>query len=212
MAVFGLFGERESDPYKLSSPQVFLLTMIVFLILTSFVALILSRQVMAAFVTNPGLNGLILGVLMLGIALALMQVIRLFREVRWINSFRSGIADGVEPILLAPMKTLLTRTQATSLSASSMRSLLDSIGTRLDESRDIARYLIGLLVFLGLLGTFWGLLQTIGSIGDTIQTLERRFRRRYLVCLARSSWAFSICRPGVRKIASMSNWKTGFRR
>ncbi|MCU0831182.1 MAG: MotA/TolQ/ExbB proton channel family protein [Rhizobiaceae bacterium] len=172
MAFFGLFGERESDPHKLSNPQVFLLTQIIFLVLAGFVALILSRQVMAAFTTNPGLNGLILGVLLIGIILALGQVIRLFREVRWVNSFRSGMADGTDPVLLAPMKTLLTRTQATALSASSMRSLLDSIATRLDESRDMARYLTGLLVFLGLLGTFWGLLQTIGSIGDTIQTLE----------------------------------------
>jgi hypothetical protein len=151
---------------------VFLLTMIVFLVLAGFVALILSRQVAAAFVTNPGLNGLILGVLVVGIALAMAQVIRLFREVRWVNSFRSGITETVEPVLLAPMKTLLGRSQATTLSSSSMRSLLDSIATRLDESRDIARYLTGLLVFLGLLGTFWGLLQTIGSIGNTIQTLE----------------------------------------
>jgi biopolymer transport protein ExbB/TolQ len=172
MAALGLFGERESDPHKLSSPRVFLMTQVIFLILAGFVALILSRQAYAAFITNPGLNGLIFGVLLIGVGLALMQVLRLFREVRWVNSFRTGVADGTEPVLLAPMKTLLTRTQATSLSAASMRSLLDSIATRLDESRDIARYLTGLLVFLGLLGTFWGLLQTIGSIGDTIQTLE----------------------------------------
>lgn len=172
MAFFGLFGDRENDPHKLSSPQVFLLTMIIFLVLAAFVALILSRQVATAFSTNPGLNGLIIGVLLIGILLAFAQVIGLFREVRWVNSYRSGIADTAEPVLLAPMKSLLTRTQATALSTGAMRSLLESIATRLDESRDIARYLTGLLVFLGLLGTFWGLLGTIGSIGDTIQTLE----------------------------------------
>ncbi len=172
MALSGIFGAREYDPHKLSSPQVFLATMIIFLILAAFVALILSRQVITAFSSNPGLNGLILGVLVIGILLAFGQVMRLFKEVRWVNSFRTGSGDRAEPVLLAPMKSLLSRTQATALSTSSMRSILDSIATRLDESRDIARYLIGLLVFLGLLGTFWGLLQTIGSIGNTIQTLE----------------------------------------
>ncbi len=172
MALSGIFGSREYDPHKLSSPQVFLATMLIFLILSAFVALILSRQVIEAFSSNPGLNGLILGVLIIGIGLAFSQVMRLFREVRWVNSFRTGSGERAEPVLLAPMKTLLSRTQATALSTSSMRSILDSIATRLDESRDIARYLIGLLVFLGLLGTFWGLLQTIGSIGNTIQSLE----------------------------------------
>jgi hypothetical protein len=172
MALSGIFGSREYDPHKLSSPQVFLATMVIFLILAAFVALILSRQVITAFSSNPGLNGLIVGVLVTGIILAFNQVMRLFKEVRWVNSFRTGSGDRAEPVLLAPMKSLLSRTQATALSTSSMRSILDSIATRLDESRDIARYLIGLLVFLGLLGTFWGLLQTIGSIGNTIQTLE----------------------------------------
>ena len=159
------------DPERLSSPQVFLLSMLVFLAISGFVAAILYRQISAAFVTNPGLNGLILGVLTVGILLAFLQVIRLFREVRWVNSFRDG-EDAKPPVLLAPMQALLSRSSATALSTVSMRSILDSIATRLDESRDISRYLIGLLVFLGLLGTFWGLLQTIGSIGDTIQSLD----------------------------------------
>lgn len=172
MAFSGIFGSREYDPHKLSSPQVFLATMVVFLVLAAFVALILSRQIVTAFSSNPGLNGLIFAVLLIGIGLAFSQVMRLFREVRWVNSFRTGSGERAEPLLLAPMKTLLTRTQATALSTSAMRSILDSIATRLDESRDIGRYLIGLLVFLGLLGTFWGLLETISSIGNTIQTLE----------------------------------------
>lgn len=172
MAFSGFFGSREYDPHKLSSPQVFLATMVVFLVLAAFVALVLSRQIVTAFSSNPGLNGLIFAVLFIGIGLAFSQVMRLFREVRWVNSFRTGSGERAEPLLLAPMKTLLTRTQATALSTSAMRSILDSIATRLDESRDIGRYLIGLLVFLGLLGTFWGLLETISSIGNTIQTLE----------------------------------------
>lgn len=167
---------QEYDPYKLSNPNLFLLSMIIFLIIVGFLAAILYRQILSAFVTNPGLNGLILGVLLVGVLLVLVQVIRLIPEVRWVNSFRQGGAelDGVrEPVLLAPMKALLGQSgHEMSITTHSMQSILDSIANRLDESRDISRYLIGLLVFLGLLGTFWGLLQTIGSIGDTIQSLD----------------------------------------
>ncbi|RST88238.1 flagellar motor protein MotA [Aquibium carbonis] len=176
MAWFGSTAEDalsggQYDPQKLSSPQVFLLSMLIFVAIAGFVAAILYRQISSAFTTNPGLNGLIIGVLAVGVLLAFNQVVRLFREVRWVNSFRAG-SEARDPVLLAPMKVLLGRSSATALSTVSLRTILDSIATRLDESRDISRYLIGLLVFLGLLGTFWGLLQTIGSIGDTIQTLD----------------------------------------
>jgi len=170
----GLVGSSdvmEYDPHRLSSPQVFVLSMMVFLAIVAFIAAILTRQISAAFASNPGLNGLILGVLVVGILLAFQQTVRLFREVRWINSFRAG-SEVTEPVLLAPMKALLSRSSSMALSTSSMRSMLDSIATRLDESRDVLRYLTGLLIFLGLLGTFWGLLATIGSIGDTIQSLD----------------------------------------
>ena len=169
---------KSYDTHRLSSPQVFLLSMVIFLIIVGFVAAILYRQISAAFVTNPGLNGLIIFVLAVGILLALIQVIRLMPEVSWVNSFREGNADldtGREPVLLAPMKGMIGQSgRDMSLTTGSMRSILDSIATRLDESRELSRYLIGLLVFLGLLGTFWGLLQTIGSIGDTIQSLDPR--------------------------------------
>jgi len=174
MRPFGIGGSSDVigyDPYKLSSPQVFLFSMLVFLAIVAFIAAILTRQISAAFTTNPGLNGLILGVLVVGILLTILQTIRLFREVRWVNSFRAG-SETTEPVLLAPMKAMLSRSSTMAFSTSSMRSMLDSIATRLDESRDISRYLTGLLVFLGLLGTFWGLLATIGSIGDTIASLD----------------------------------------
>ncbi len=163
------------DPNRLSSPQVFLLSMLIFLAIAAFVIAILYRQVSIAFSSNPGLNGLIVGVLAVGILLSFLQVIRLFREIRWVNAFRRGDGDRpntAEPVLLAPMKALMGRRQSMALSTSALRSLLDSIATRLDEARDISRYLTGLLVFLGLLGTFWGLLETIKSIGDTIQALN----------------------------------------
>ncbi|MET2831896.1 MotA/TolQ/ExbB proton channel family protein [Mesorhizobium shangrilense] len=159
------------DPHKLSSPQVFLLTMVIFLVIVAFIAAILTRQISTAFVTNPGLNGLIIGVLVVGILLAFVQVGRLFREVRWVNSFRAG-SETTEPVLLAPMKAMIGRSSSMAFSTSSMRTMLDSIATRLDESRDTSRYLVGLLVFLGLLGTFWGLLNTIASIRETIESLD----------------------------------------
>ncbi|MCK5933174.1 MAG: MotA/TolQ/ExbB proton channel family protein [Fulvimarina manganoxydans] len=163
------------DAMRLSSPLVFLWSMLVFLALAGFVAAILGRQVSQAFATNPGLNGLIVGVLTVGIVLALLQVWRLSREVRWVNAYRDGdesFQRMKDPVLLAPMRAMIGGRRTISLSTTSMRSILDSIATRLDETRDIARYLIGLLVFLGLLGTFWGLLRTIGSIGATIQGLD----------------------------------------
>lgn len=163
-------ADENYDPHRLSSPQVFLMSMVVFLAIVAFIAIILTRQISSAFVTNPGLNGLIVGVLLVGILLAFGQIFRLYREIRWVNSFRAG-DEAAEPILLAPMKALLGRSSI-GFSANSMRTMLDSIANRLDESRDISRYLIGLLVFLGLLGTFWGLLGTIGAIGETIQSLD----------------------------------------
>jgi hypothetical protein len=161
--------------HKLSNPTHFLWTMIIFLILVGFVAAILYRQAHTAFMANPGLNGFILGVLLIGIVLVFNQVISLMPEVRWFNSYRAaGSAEkvGRDPRLLAPMRGLVGRRQTMTLSPSSQRSILDSIGTRLDESREISRYLIGLLVFLGLLGTFWGLIETIGSISGVIQSLD----------------------------------------
>ena len=164
----------DKDSYRLSSPHIFLVRMIVFLVLIGFVALILQRQIMVAFMANPGLNGLILGVLFIGIVLALRQVALLFPEIRWVNALREG--DGArtrQPVLLAPVSLILGQGLARrAISALTLRAVLDSIGTRLDESREIARYLTGLLVFLGLLGTFWGLLETVASIGGVIKAMQ----------------------------------------
>ncbi len=160
----------------LTRPQVFFWRMIIFLILVAFLVAILYTQTVSAFMTNPGLNGLIVGVLFIGIAYAFRQIVRLFPEIRWVNDFRiadPGLKVAKAPVLLAPMATMLRdRTGHVSLSTLSMRSILDSIGSRLDEARDISRYLVGLLIFLGLLGTFWGLLDTINAVGQTIATLN----------------------------------------
>ena len=178
LALSGWGGSADTSdeyPHKLSSPMAFFWTMVIFLIIVGFVAAILFRQAQAAFLSNPGLNGLILGVLLIGILLVFNHVLGLRPEVRWFNSFRAaGSAEkvGRDPVLLAPMRALIGRHHSVALSTATLRSILDSIATRLDESRDTSRYLIGLLVFLGLLGTFWGLLGTIGSISTVIQSLD----------------------------------------
>ena len=160
---------------RLTPPGVFLLRMLIFLTLVSFLAAILFEQLRRSLMTNPGLNGLIIGVLLLGIVYAFRQVTRLYPEIRWVNAFRiadPGLTIAHKPRLLAPMATMLRdRTGTLSLSTAAMRSFMDSIGSRLDEARDTGRYLVGLLVFLGLLGTFWGLLETIQSVGRAIDTL-----------------------------------------
>ncbi|MBD8876847.1 MULTISPECIES: flagellar motor protein MotA [Stappiaceae] len=166
---------RDFDPYSLSSPKAYLSFMIIFLVIVSFIAFILYRQISVAFMSNPGLNGLIIMVAVFGILLLFGRVIRLFPEISWVNSFRIGDPglDTRAPVLLAPMATLLgNKVGEMALTPTTARSILDSIGMRLEESREISRYLTGLLVFLGLLGTFWGLLQTVSAVGATIQSLD----------------------------------------
>jgi hypothetical protein len=167
---------KELDPLKLTSPRIFLVRMLVFLILCSLVVVVLYRQIMVAFMANPGLNAIIIFVMLIGIALAFRQVIRLFREVNWVNSFRladPGIAVERPPVLLAPMAALLgDRIGRMAISAQVMRGILDSIAARLDEARDLSRYLTGLLIFLGLLGTFWGLIDTVSSVGRVLEGLK----------------------------------------
>src|SRR5579872_2370225 len=162
---------------KLASPRIFLVRMLVFLVLCALVAIVLYRQIITAFFANPGLNALIGAVLLIGIILAFRQVMRLYPEVAWVNNFRiadPGLAIDRHPTLLAPMAAILggERSGRMTISQQTMRHLLDSIATRLDEARDISRYMTGLLVFLGLLGTFWGLIETVGSVRDVINGLR----------------------------------------
>ena len=162
---------------KLSSPRIFLVRMLVFLVLCALVMIVLYKQIVSAFFANPGLNALIGAVLLIGTILSFRQVIRLYPEVSWVNNFRiadPGLAVESYPTLLAPMAAILggERTGRMAITQQTMRHLLDSIATRLDEARDISRYMTGLLVFLGLLGTFWGLIDTVGSVGKVIEGLK----------------------------------------
>ncbi|MFV0296763.1 MAG: flagellar motor protein MotA [Hyphomicrobiaceae bacterium] len=171
-------GATRSHARTLNTPGTFLRGMIIFCVLVCFLVAIIAKQLETAFWNNPALNGLITAVLLIGILRAFGQVARIYPEVRWVNAFRiadPGLAIAHRPVLLAPMATMLRdRTGHLLLSTTSMRSIMDSIGGRLDESRETGRYLVGLLVFLGLLGTFWGLLETIQSVGGAINALDTR--------------------------------------
>ena len=161
----------------MTRPTVYLLRMAIFLLLVIAVVFLLLASFLDAFQANPALNGLILGVMLLGIIYIFRQVQMLAPEVEWIEGYRTnrpGLSSTRQaPRMVAPMATMLGERQGrVSLSTLSMRSILDSIGSRLDESRELSRYLIGLLIFLGLLGTFWGLLKTIGAVGDVVGGLS----------------------------------------
>jgi len=156
----------------ITRPRRFVLRMLLFVAVVLAVAAVLHRTLIEAFLATPLLNGLILGVLLSGVIYTFRQVIALEREVEWLETFRRnrpGLAGLGQPRLLAPMAAMIAeKRDRLTLSALAMRSLLDGIRSRLDETREISRYTVGLLIFLGLLGTFWGLIQTIGAIAEVI--------------------------------------------
>ncbi|CAA7620347.1 flagellar motor protein MotA [Magnetospirillum sp. UT-4] len=159
----------------MTQPRRYLLRMAAFLAAVAAVAALLAPGLLAAFMANPGLNGLIVGVFLVGIAMNFRQVLLLKPEVEWLEGWRRGqpVTSGGRLRLLAPMAGALGERQGRmSLSAVGLRSILDSIAARLDESRELARYFVGLLIFLGLLGTFWGLSRTVGSVGEVIASLS----------------------------------------
>ncbi len=163
----------------MTRPASYLLRMAIFLVLVGIVAALLSPVLITAFMNNPFLNSLILLILLLGILWNLRQVLRLAPEVRWLETYqtaRTRLAALPAPKLLAPMASMLAARESHghgntghfTLSATAMRSLLDGIASRLDEGRELSRYMTGLLIFLGLLGTFWGLLKTVSSVSEVI--------------------------------------------
>ncbi len=161
----------------MSQPIRVLFWMLGFLAVVAAGAALLIVPLGAAFAATPVFNGLILLVFAVGIAVNIRQVLRLQGEVRWIEAFRRSPADrppAEAPVLLAPMAKLLAGRERSqlALSPASSRTLLDTIYLRLEEQRDLSRYLVGLLIFLGLLGTFWGLLRTIASVSDIIAGLS----------------------------------------
>ena len=165
----------------MSHSRRFLLRMILFLVLVTVLAVALGRPLVTAFMGNPGVNGVILVILLAGIAYIFRQVLLLDPEIDWIENFRyhqdgddSTSESPSAPRLLAPMARMLGTRQGrrVSLSATSLQTLLDGIGSRLAETRETSRYLIGVLIFLGLLGTFYGLLETVRSVGSVLGGLN----------------------------------------
>jgi len=172
----GTASNAKTGRTAMTYTNVYMTRMGVFLVLAIIGAGVVHRQLIEAFAANPAINGIILFVLFLGILFVFRQVLMLRTEVNWIEVYRSqapGISVTSPPKLLAPMAAMIGDRQGQlRLNTTSMRSILDGISARLDESRDISRYLIGLLIFLGLLGTFWGLLQTVSSVAAVIAGLQ----------------------------------------
>ncbi|WP_238229926.1 MotA/TolQ/ExbB proton channel family protein [Methylobacterium hispanicum] len=144
--------------------------MLVFLILVGFLAFVLFRQITPAFLANPGLNGLILGVLLIAVLLAFGQVLRLFREAAYVNAVAAG-AEARAPRLLKPLEPAVAA-RAGGAALPGTRAFLDTVAARLDEGRDSLRYIAGLLILLGLLGTFWGLIDTLSAVGSVIRSMR----------------------------------------
>jgi len=154
----------------------FLIRMGGFLVFVLLAVALLHEGLLHAFLNNIALNTLILLILLVGIALNFRQVIQLEYDAAWLDDARhrreAPTLSGHGPLLLVPLARLVEeKGDRFALSPMATRSILDGISSRLDESRDIARYFTGLMIFLGLLGTFWGLSQTVGSIGEVIRNL-----------------------------------------
>lgn len=162
----------------MSNPKYSIFWMLIYLGIVAFVGALLYEPLKSAFLANWVFNLLILCVLLIGIGITFRQVLVLRPELEWIKIFRTGqtgLSVTTEPRLLKPLAKNLdshVKHDRFSMSALSLRTVLDGIRSRLDESREISRYMIGLLVFLGLLGTFWGLLGTIDAVGRVIGGLE----------------------------------------
>ncbi len=191
----GVHMSRDSNFMSVSYPQIYLLRMVLFLFLAIVFVLIIYPQIAFAFQANVGLNGFIIVLLILGIVYVFRQVIMLFREIRWVKYFQydNEAMHKVKPQLLAPIASIFANhdKKITSMSPQAMRSLLDTISARLDEEREIGRYLIALLVFMGLLGTFWGLLDTIRSISYVFNALD--------VSVAESTLIFDQLKTGLEE-------------
>jgi hypothetical protein len=165
----------------MNRPRRFLVRMALFVAAVAAVAFVLRQPLLLAFMGNPLVNGIILGILLAGILYIFRQVIQLNPEIAWIENFQHnqeeamvGSRRGAVPRLLASMARMLEARQGmrVSLSPTSLQTLLDGIGTRLSETRETSRYLIGVLIFLGLLGTFYGLLVTVRSVGGVVGALS----------------------------------------
>ena len=215
--------------------------MALFVIAAAAAVYVLRVPAMAAFLANPALNGVILGVLLVGVFVCVRQAATLNAEIAWVEGYlrqAAGAPPSHPPRLMGPIARALGEDgRKATLTTFSTRALLDGVGTRLDEGRELARYLVGLLIFLGLLGTFWGLLETVRSISSVVDDLTvdstakdagsqmfDQLRSGLRAPLDGMGTAFSsslfglsgalalgfwTCRPGKRRTGSTMMWKTG---
>ncbi len=163
----------EAEP-QFSQPISQITWMLIVLGLVGAGAYLAYPTISPLFLANPGLNGFIVLVFFIGVLACFLQVFTLMSSVRWLERFAGSQTEeaGTAPRLLAPLATLLrARSARMQLGATSTRSILDSVATRIDEAREITRYLVNLLIFLGLLGTFYGLATTVPAVVDTIRSL-----------------------------------------
>lgn len=167
--------DREAEPHIFTQPYSQILTMLVVLGLVGVGAYLAYPKVSPVFLANPWFNGFIAFVFVIGVLACFWQVIQLVNSVIWIEGFasdRPGHQFTNAPRLLASLAALLRKRGARAqIGSSSSRSILDSVATRIDEARDITRYIVNLLIFLGLLGTFFGLATTVPAVVDTIRSL-----------------------------------------
>jgi biopolymer transport protein ExbB/TolQ len=163
----------------MTKPTNFLVRMLIFLVLVYGTAAIISPQLARFYLANPLINSVIMAVELFGVFWNLRQVQRLYPEVVWVEHFRrtrQPLQQATPPVLLAPMARMLAGRadgeRRITLSGTAMRTLLDGIASRLDESRELSRYVTGVMIFLGLLGTFWGLLHTVSSVAAVINGMS----------------------------------------
>ena len=160
--------------FRFSRPVRYAVRALVFLALIGFLIFILQDGLRTAFMTNPGLNGLIVGALAVGVLLALRELWRVDSEARSANRMAADPSGTTirRNQVISPLAPVLPALDQRNLAPSQATSLLESVAVRLDDGREVLRYLAGLLVFLGLLGTFWGLLETVSSVGNVIKSLR----------------------------------------
>jgi hypothetical protein len=163
----------------MTKPTNFLIRMLIFLLLVYGTAALISPQLARFYLANPLINSVIMVVELFGVFWNLRQVQRLYPEVLWVEHFRrtrQPLQQATPPVLLAPMARMLQGRadgeRRITLSGTAMRTLLDGIASRLDESRELSRYVTGVMIFLGLLGTFWGLLHTVSSVAAVINGMN----------------------------------------
>lgn len=163
----------------MTKPANYLVRMLIFCVVVYGVAALVSPQLARFFLANPLINGVIVAVEIFGVFWNMRQVYRLYPEVAWVEEFRRNrqkLEQARPPVLLAPMARMLhgraDGERRITLSGQALHTILDGISSRLDESRELSRYITGVMIFLGLLGTFWGLLHTVNSVAEVINGMN----------------------------------------